>query len=89
MEQETVQHSLKIEKREKSEISGIKDVEYFNENEILAVSTMGNILIKGEHLHIDCLNTETQVMNVSGTVCAVIYSEIRNDKKSILDRIFR
>ena len=68
MEQETVQHSLKIEKREKSEISGIKDVEYFNENEILAVSTMGNILIKGEHLHIDCLNTETQVMNVSGTV---------------------
>lgn len=89
MEQETVQHSLKIEKREKAEISGIKDVEYFNENEILAVSTMGNILIKGEHLHIDCLNTETQVMNVSGTVCAIIYSKNRNDKKSILDRIFR
>lgn len=89
MEQEIVQHSLKIDKREKTEISGIKDVEYFNENEILAVSTMGNILLKGKHLHIDCLNTETQVMNVSGTVCAVIYSENRSDKKSFLDRIFR
>ena len=44
MEQETVQHSLKIEKREKSEISGIKDVEYFKEGGAHGLVKKGNAI---------------------------------------------
>lgn len=89
MEQELKNNFLKIENRQKAELGGISDVEYFNENEILAVSNLGNVLIRGEKLHIDLLSVENETMSVSGLITAVIYSEKSGPKKGLLEKIFK
>ena len=81
------QHTLKIDNREILEMSGIKDVGAFNEEQINAVSTMGDIIIKGSSLHVDELNLETGVLRVSGKIGAFAYSD-KSSSKSILGRLF-
>lgn len=89
MEQERKNNFLKIENRQKAELGGISDVEYFNESEISAVSNLGNVLIRGEKLHIDRLSVENETMSVSGLITAVIYSEKSGVKKGFLEKIFK
>lgn len=89
MEQECKNNFLKIENRQKAELGGISDVEYFNESEISAVSNLGNVLIRGEKLHIDRLSVENETMSVSGLITAVIYSEKSGVKKGFLEKIFK
>ena len=84
---EKARHTLTLDNRETLEMSGIKDVGAFNEDEINAVSTQGEIIIKGSSLHVDELNLETGVLKISGKVGAFVY----NDKvisKGILGRLF-
>ncbi|MBS6628292.1 MAG: sporulation protein YabP [Clostridiales bacterium] len=89
MEQELKNNYLKIENRQKAELGGISDVEYFNESEISAVSNLGNVLIRGEKLHIDRLSVENETMAVSGTISAVIYSEKSGPKKGFFAKLFK
>ncbi len=80
-------HSLKLDNRQSLEMSGIKDVGAFNEEVINAVSTQGDIIIKGSSLHVDELNLETGVLRVSGKIGALAYSD-KPLGKSFLGRLF-
>ncbi len=68
-------HTLTLENREVLELSGIKDVDAFNEDEIIAKSSMGDIIIKGSALHVDELNLETGRLKVSGKIGAFVYND--------------
>lgn len=80
-------HILKLENREGLEMSGVKDVGAFNEEEISAVTTHGGIIIKGEGLHIDELNLETGKLKISGNIGAFVYND-KTDAKSFWGRLF-
>ena len=49
----------------------------------------GNVLIRGEKLHIDRLSVENETMAVSGTISAVIYSEKSGPKKGFFAKLFK
>ena len=51
-------HALTLENREHLSLSGISDVDSFNEEEIVAICSCGELTIKGELLHIEELNLE-------------------------------
>ena len=84
---ERAKHILKLENREALELSGIKDVDAFNEEQITALSTYGGIIIKGEGLHVDELNLESGRLKISGKVCAFVYND-KSDVKSFWGRLF-
>ena len=46
-------HSLLLENRRKSTISGVLDVQSFNEQEILLLTEEGKLQIKGEQLFLE------------------------------------
>ena len=46
-------HLLTLENREHLTLTGISDVDSFNEEEIIAISPCGELTIKGELLHIE------------------------------------
>lgn len=75
---ERERHTLKLENRESLELSGIKDVGAFNEEQIIAESSMGDIIIKGSALHVDELSLDKGRLKVSGKISAFFY----NDKPS-------
>ena len=80
-------HSLTLENRERLNLTGISDVDSFNEEEVLAICSCGELSIKGEMLHIEELNLETGTVCVSGKISSFSYSE-KFSSSSLLKRLF-
>lgn len=82
-----VQHSLSLINRESLSLTGVKDVDAFNEQEILVICDYGELTIKGELLHIEELSVESGLLSVSGKISALIYSE-KVTSGSVFKRLF-
>ena len=56
MEQKkTTGHSLTLCDREKLTLTGVTDVDAFNEEEITVITDFGELTVKGELLHVEAL----------------------------------
>lgn len=82
-------HHLILENRKKLEVSGVSDVDRFDENMIIAYTDMGKLTIKGYDLHLNALNVETGELDVEGSICSLLYSESGETKGSLFSRIFK
>ncbi len=87
--EEMISHILNCENRGIAKVTGVEDVEYFNDIEVTAVTSCGDLLIKGENLHIESLNLDTGELEVSGNVIALIYSESKKESKGIFKKLFK
>jgi sporulation protein YabP len=92
MQEKTVKqnHNLILENRKSLSISGITDVDSFDEKEISLYTQLGELTIQGRELHIDAMSVETGDMTITGDIWALIYGD--RDKKgpiSALGRLFR
>ncbi|MDD6620402.1 MAG: sporulation protein YabP [Eubacteriales bacterium] len=81
------EHTLNLTNRETLSLTGISDVDSFNEEEILAVCSCGELTIKGDMLHIEELNLESGILTVSGKIVSLTYSE-KFSSTSLLKRLF-
>ena len=84
-------HSLTLNNRQGGRITGVRDVNYFDEKEILLFTDAGNLVIKGEQLHVKQLNLEKGEVDLEGRVDSLTYLSKNTDKKeeSLLKRMFR
>ena len=58
MEQKkTTGHSLTLCDREKLTLTGVTDVDAFNEEEITVITDFGELTVKGELLHVEALDS--------------------------------
>lgn len=81
-------HTLMLESRQKLVMTGVEDVNGFNEETVSVKSSCGTLIIKGEKLHIGKLNLETGDVSIDGKINALQY--IGNDmSQSKLSRLFR
>ena len=92
MQDKTVKQNQNIilENRKSLSISGITDVDSFDEREISLYTQLGELIIQGRELHIDSMSVETGDMMITGDIWAMIYGD--KDKKgplSVLGRLFR
>lgn len=85
---ENTMHDLIVESRRKVTMTGINDVESFDEETITAQSGCGEITIHGKGLKISRLSVESGDMTVEGEIDSVIYSEGKATG-SFLSRVFR
>lgn len=82
-----MQHTLTLENREKLTLTGVSDVDSFNEEEIKAICSDGELTVKGELLHVEELNLESGILTVSGKIVSLTYSE-KFSSTSLLKRLF-
>ena len=68
-------HTLILEGRERLSLSGVEDVECFDENEIITRTGKGDLIIRGTGLHIEKLGLDTGELSVTGTVTEMCYDE--------------
>lgn len=59
-------HKLIMNNRKLLSLSGVRDVDSFDEREISVSSVMGEIIITGEGLKINSLSTETGSLEIEG-----------------------
>ena len=79
-----------LENRKNLTISGITDVDSFDEKEISLYTQLGELSVQGRELHIDSMSVETGDMTITGEIWAIVYGD--SDRKgplSALGRLFR
>lgn len=67
--------NLILENREKLNVSGVIDVESFNDECIVIDTELGVLAVKGEDLHISKLNLDSSELNVEGDIISIEYSD--------------
>lgn len=83
-------HNMILENRKSLSISGITDVDSFDEKAICLYTQLGELTIQGKELHIDSMSVETGDMTVTGDIWAIIYGDKdRHGPLSALGRLFR
>lgn len=84
-------HRLVMENREQIALTGVQKVQSFDPKEIVLVTELGILSIKGEQLGIKTLNLEEGMVDLEGHVGALIYHQNTSQglRQSFLNRIFR
>lgn len=83
-------HHIMLEERSSLTVSGVNDVERFDENEIVMSTSRGNLVVTGENLHIEKLSLDGGDLRVEGEVDSLSYEEDgRNRGGGLLSRWFR
>lgn len=80
-------HQIILEEREQLVISGVEEVESFDENTIYLTTAQGGLEIQGEELHIEKLSLDGGDLKVEGRVNALIYGEERRERGGLFSRL--
>ena len=68
-------HNVNIEDRSKMTVTGVSDVDSFDEQTIVAYTDLGEMLVKGNGLHINKIDLESGDLLVEGKISSISYSE--------------
>ena len=85
------QHSVLVNDRRNGTVTGVKEVDSFNENEIQMLTECGRLLIKGENLHVKELHLEKGEAQIEGKINSRTYATNGRlqDRKSLVKRMFQ
>lgn len=70
-----IPQNIIIENRSRMSVSGVSDVENFDENSVVLCTNRGLLTVRGTGLHIERLSLETGELAVEGTIDGIEYSE--------------
>ena len=79
-----VAHHLILEDRERLSVSGVEEVESFDENTIVMHTSQGTLIIRGENLHIEKLSLDGGDLKVEGDVDSLTYEDGRGEVRRLL-----
>lgn len=84
-------HTVVMENRQKITITGVEDVDSFNESEILLLTDAGEMTVFGQELHISKLNLDEGQLVVEGYILGMDYQEQKMVKSGggLFSRIFK
>ena len=81
-------HQLTLEGRERLTVSGVEDVERFDENVIVMSTAAGTLVVTGEQLHIGKLTLDGGELHVDGQIDALTYEAGGSGGGGLLRRLF-
>ncbi|MBP1564299.1 MAG: sporulation protein YabP [Oscillospiraceae bacterium] len=83
-------HNIIMEDRKFLTISGVTDVDNFDEKEILLYTQAGELTITGKNLHVNSMSVETGEMTIEGDIWALNYGDKdRRSPVSFVRKLFR
>lgn len=84
-----MQHSLNMESRERLTVTGVKDVESFDETVIVALTCCGELTVNGTQLHISSLNIDNGQLSVEGKISSLLYADRAEKSSGIFGKLFK
>ena len=82
-----MRHHIILEEREQLVVSGVEEVESFDENTIVMVTNKGTLVVRGEDLHIEKLSLDGGDLRVEGMVESLSYEESERSRGGFLSRL--
>ena len=87
--QEAADHHVILEGRASLSVSGVEEVESFDENAIVMRTSLGTLVLRGEELHIEKLSLDGGDLRVEGMVDSLTYEDDGGPRAGFLARLFR
>ncbi len=82
--------NILIEDRNRVNITGVEQVESFNDNTIVLKTVKGGMVIKGEGLNIGKLNLDDGNVKIDGIINGILYNDKDSSQKgNIIGKIFK
>lgn len=80
-----------MENRRKISVSGVEDIESFNEEQIILYTCNGVLIINGRGMHISKLSIDNGETTITGEFNSLTYNDAygKKDKAGILARLLR
>ncbi len=80
--------NLIIENRTKLTVSAVKEILNFDEQTVVADTSLGELTIKGDNLKVTGFMSETGDLYIEGKICAVGYTT-QNKQSGFIGRLFK
>ena len=81
-------HTLSLSARTQAEISGVTEVESFDEHSVVLVTDCGDMTVEGEGLHVSTLDIARGIVEISGQIGGIYYSDASAPPKGFRARFF-
>lgn len=82
-------HSLILENRKSLTVTGVSDVDSFDEQSVVAYTDLGELTIRGSNLHINKLSLEVGELTLDGEVSSMTYTDNQSNNVGFLSKLFR
>lgn len=85
-------HACFLQNRAAANLTGVREVVSFDENQVVMDTDLGLLTLKGKELHVSRLSVEKGEVDVTGTVDSMTYSSneaYRKSGQSFLVRLFK
>ncbi|MEL7623168.1 MAG: sporulation protein YabP [Clostridiales bacterium] len=76
------QYVSTITGREKIVLAGVKEINEFDDQQIIAESNLGMVELRGKQLKITQLDQESEELTVEGKISSLTYSEKKTGERS-------
>jgi len=84
-----ISQNIVIENRRKAIISGVTDVESFDESEIVMSTTSGTLFLHGSDLRVGKLSLDTGDIIIDGEISSIEYDDEVRQQGSFFGRLFK
>ena len=86
-----IPHNIIMEDRKNLTISGVSDIDSFDEQTVVLFTDMGDLTIKGNDLHINKLNVDTGELTMEGNIVILSYSDAQKQHSGggVFSKLFR
>lgn len=83
-------HQIKVSNRKTVHLSGVKQIDSFNNESFLLHTTLGLLVIQGQDLTLANLDVDEGTMEIEGKIQQVNYMNdgAKKEEKSLLNRLF-
>ncbi len=82
-------HSVHIDNRMRISVTGVLDVQSFNEQDAMLITEAGPLNIVGNGLHLTKLNLEDGQISIEGELLAMDYEPEEAEKRGLFGKMFR
>jgi len=81
-------HRIELDGREHLKISGVEDVDRFDDCEIVMTTSAGVLVVSGENLHIGRLSLDGGELHVDGRIDTIGYEDTPGGQRGFFGRLF-
>ena len=82
-------HNLVMEDRKTLSVTGVSDVDSFDESTIIVFTDIGELTVRGSDLHIKNLNIESGEVSLEGKISSLTYADNAVKSTGFFSKVFR
>ncbi len=86
---QATQHNIIMENRKNLTVSGVSDVDSFDEQAVVIFTDMGELTVHGSDLHIIKLSVDIGELTMEGNISSLSYSDETPRAGGFFSKVFR